>query len=99
MICTYYVYYKVADPDSTATRAAANAVIDTVRNETGIAGRLLRRRDDAHTWMEVYENVARENFEAELAAAVGRAGLQRHLVPGTARRFETFIALQPSPRR
>jgi len=99
VICTYYVYYKVAEPDSTGVYAAASAVIDAVRAETGIEGRLLRRRDDAHTWMEVYENVARENFETELARAVEHAGLQRHLVPGTARRFEAFVALTPSLRR
>jgi len=52
-----YVYYRVASDD-----AGARAVIATlqaaVEAETGIAGRLLARRDDPTTWMEVYAPVA-----------------------------------------
>jgi hypothetical protein len=57
----------------------------------GIAGRLLRRRDDESTWMEIYDNVAdTERFEAELALLVERHGLAAMLAAGSARKQEIF---------
>jgi len=59
----------------------------------GISGRLLRRRDDETTWMEIYENVQDgARFEAELAKLVERHGLAALLVPGSPRKQEVFRA-------
>ena len=39
----------------------------------GVTGRVLVRRDDPRTWMEIYEHVADARlFERELAAGVAR---------------------------
>ena len=54
-----YVYYRLAgDPRGGRARAVA-ALLADVEARTGVGGRLLVRRDDPRTWMEVYEPVAR----------------------------------------
>ena len=68
----FYVWYAVTSDRSDAARAVA-ALIAAVEDTTGVAGRVLARRDDASTWMEIYENVAdAAAFELALAAAVQR---------------------------
>jgi hypothetical protein len=52
-----YVYYRVA-ADHAAAREAVAALLAAVEAATGVAGRLLARRDDPATWMEIYEPVA-----------------------------------------
>lgn len=67
-----YVWYRVvADP--AAARATVRALFADVESRTGVCGRLLARRDDPSTWMEVYEPVARAGaFARTLAACVRR---------------------------
>jgi hypothetical protein len=88
MTLSYYVYYRV--PAENAERA--RAAVDSIQRElSGVAGRLLRRRDDASTWMEVYEKVPDgSRFEAELAALVERHALAALLAPGSSRKLEIF---------
>jgi hypothetical protein len=91
---SFYVYYRVSEPDSAAARACAEAVVADVRDATGVAGRLLRRCDDPGTWMEIYENVpAAAAFERILARAAESRGLGRHLAAGAARVVERFESL------
>jgi Domain of unknown function (DUF4936) len=88
MTLSYYVYYRVPAENTERARAA----VDSIQRElSGVAGRLLRRRDDASTWMEVYEKVPDgSRFEAELAALVERHALAALLAPGSSRKLEIF---------
>ncbi len=88
----YYVWYRVLAAPVEARRAVA-ALQDDLAQQTGIHGRVLVRRDDPATWMEVYEGVAAPaQFEPALAAAV-----ERHratdFAHDRARHTETFVAL------
>ena len=88
----YYIYYKVA-PHAIADGATVmTAVFDEVHAATGIRGRLLRRADDEHTWMEVFEPVdGAAVFERVLAAALTRHGFARLLEPNSRRVVERFV--------
>jgi hypothetical protein len=91
---SYYVYYKVPGENAERARAAVAEIQRELRRSTGISGRLLRRRDDAATWMEIYEDIADPaQFEAALFALVKRHGLAQLLLPGTTRRQEVFRPL------
>jgi len=93
MAYSYYVYYRV-DPDrSEACETAVLHLLDAVKQATGIAGRLLKKRAEPLLWMEVYESVREDaKFESELAAAAGRLQLGDFLKDGTTRRIECFEA-------
>ena len=91
MKLSYYVYYRVPAENAKRARAAVSALQRELSDLTGIAGRLLRRRDDETTWMEIYEGVAdAARFEAELAELVKHHGLAALLVPGSSRKQEIF---------
>jgi hypothetical protein len=85
-----YVYFKCpTDADVVAPVAAMQAEL---LRESGVRGRLMRRRDDPTTWMEIYEDIGDfAQFEVRLAAAVERHGLERVLRPGEHRHAERFI--------
>jgi uncharacterized protein DUF4936 len=87
----YYVYYKVPRENAARARAAVDLLQRELAAATGVRGRLLRRRDDESTWMEIYDDVpdpARlESALDELAHRHGIAGL---LAPGSSRRREVF---------
>ncbi len=87
----YYVWYRVSG-DPTAARAAVDALLRDVFRDAGVRGRVLVRRDDPRTWMEVYEHVAdASHFERELAAGVARHGMVR-LAENGDRHIEPFVA-------
>ena len=91
---SYYVYYKVPPGNSERARIAVDALQQELAKVTGIAGRLLRRRDDPSTWMEVYENVPESaGFEARLGELAERHGLSALLAPGSSRKQEVFRSL------
>jgi hypothetical protein len=88
---SYYVYYRVPAENAKRARAAVSALQRQLTSVSGIGGRLLRRRDDETTWMEIYENVADAvRFEATLAELVKHHGLAALLVPGSSRKQEIF---------
>ncbi|HYT86543.1 MAG TPA: DUF4936 family protein [Burkholderiales bacterium] len=92
MKLSYYIYYRVPAENAARARAAVGAMQRELSEIAGIGGRLLRRRDDETTWMEIYENVAdAERFEAELGALAERHGLAALLAPGSARKREVFL--------
>ena len=65
--------------------------LEAMRKATGVAGRLMKKRDEPNLWMEVYENVTDEaRFEWELAEAVDHLKIQELLLPGTPRHLECF---------
>ncbi|MFO1317612.1 MAG: DUF4936 family protein [Burkholderiales bacterium] len=87
----YYIWYRVAG-DPAAARAAVDAALHDVFLHAGVTGKVLVRRDDPRTWMEIYEHVADGAlFERELAGAVARHGLARYAEAG-ARHVEPFVA-------
>ena len=92
MKLSYYIYYRVPAENAARALAAVGAMQRELSEIAGIGGRLLRRRDDETTWMEIYENVAdAERFEAELGALAERHGLAALLAPGSARKREVFL--------
>ena len=91
MNSSYYIYYRVPAENAARARAAVSALQRELSGMTGVGGRLLRRRDDESTWMEIYENVADSaGFEAELAALVERHAIGALLAPGSSRKQEIF---------
>jgi hypothetical protein len=93
----YYVYYRIPAEHTASMRDKALAIFRDVERETGVAGRLMRRRDDAATWMEIYEGVSEPAaFETALAAAVERHAFMQVLAPGAARKNEVFQPAFPS---
>lgn len=93
MTTHYYVYYRVARPDDAATRNLVSNLLTQVERATGIAGRLLVRTEDAHTWMEIYEPVIdATSFEAALLHAVDTSGFASVLAAGSTRHVERFRA-------
>jgi len=88
---SYYIYYRVPAENAVRARTAVSALQRELSDMTGIGGRLLRRRDDEVTWMEIYENVQDgARFEAGLAELVERHGISALLAPGSSRKQEVF---------
>jgi Domain of unknown function (DUF4936) len=86
---SYYIYYRVADAE--LARSAFGKIQATVELGTGTTGRLLRKRDDPSTWMEIYEHVGNAvDFERCLADAVCTHRFDQALQPGTVRHMECF---------
>ena len=94
MSAGYYIYYRIlADRARDARRIVAALQADLLR-ETGVQGKLLRRRDDPETWMEIYEGIADEKaFHLALDAAAERCGFAAVLAPGSRRVTEVFVPL------
>ncbi len=89
MAFSYYIYYRVANAD--LAKAIVATMQASVQRATGIAGRVLLKRDDPSTWMEVYERVGDpEAFERCLAEAVLAHGFGKLLQPGSRRHVECF---------
>jgi hypothetical protein len=89
---SYYVYYRIAEgADGDQARARVRAMQQSVRDKLGVGGRLLERRDDPHTWMEVYETVSDPGFEHALQREAEAAGLARFIEPGSTRHVERFV--------
>ena len=87
---SFYVYYKIEQTDAAAAHAAVMRLFLEVQTNANIAGRLLKRADDARTWMEVYEGIADpERFKSELEAALLRSRLLAHIEHGQ-RHIEHF---------
>jgi hypothetical protein len=88
---SYYVYYRVPPENANRARAAVEAMQRELAATCGVSGRLLRRRDDESTWMEIYDNVSdRSDFEERLGGLVVRHALERLLVSGSSRKLEIF---------
>lgn len=75
MTHSLYLYYKVAHFDAGLHRRLL-ALQQELCTRCGVTARLLRRRDDPTTWMEVYEGIADDTaFAASLAEAAERHGV------------------------
>jgi hypothetical protein len=88
----FYVWYTVRG-DLQAAVAAIGALLEAVAAQTGVSGRLLARRDDPSTWMEIYENVEEpQAFERALDEQAARHGATS-VAEGGRRHTERFAAL------
>ena len=86
-----YIYYRIAVDQTEIARRIVAALQEDLRGQTGVSGRLLHRRDDPATWMEVYEGISDERtFDASLAAAVDRCRFSSVLAAGSRRVTEIF---------
>jgi hypothetical protein len=86
---SYYIYYRVAKPAQ--AQALVRLIQATLKNRCSIAGRLVRKRDDSRTWMEIYEGVPDAvSFEQNLALAVQAAHFDNVMEAGSARHMECF---------
>ena len=90
----YYIYYRIqADSAGEASRIVGALQADVLK-ETGVQGRLLHRRDDPSTWMEIYEGLPDEMAsQGVLKTAVERRGFAAILAPGSRRVSEIFVPL------
>ncbi len=76
----YYVYYRVDPARLEELRGAIARLVALIERDTGVRGRWMRRRDEATTFMEVYEGVSDERaFEALLERESAALGLERHV--------------------
>jgi hypothetical protein len=74
----YYVYYRLDPARVEALRATVVDIFDAIERAAGVRGRWMRRRDDAATYMEVYEGVRdAAAFEALLEREGARLGVER----------------------
>lgn len=89
----YYIYYRIAADQAEQARSIVTEVLLEVQNRCGVKGRLLRRRDDPGTWMEIYEDIRDESaFEQVLAQALDRHRFSSVLARGAARICDPFVA-------
>jgi hypothetical protein len=87
----YYVYYRVEPRREADARQRVQSVLAQVRRDCGVAGRVLRKRDEPNLWMEVYEAVEEHLvFEAALDRAAAATRIAEVLAAGSARKVECF---------
>lgn len=85
----YYIYYRVAQPAQAQT--LVRDIQAALKDKTGISGRVLRKRDDPATWMEIYEGVKdADAFERHLTAVIHAANFAAILEDGSRRHLERF---------
>jgi hypothetical protein len=90
-VLSYYVYYRVADAAAAASLVAR--LQQTLRDEGGVAGRLLKKRGEPALWMEIYDDVRdAAAFERLLARTVDDLHFSLVLTGGGERKLECFEA-------
>jgi hypothetical protein len=93
MAYSYYIYYRVNPADAASCEARVLQLMTSVKESTGVAGRLLKKRSDPLLWMEVYDSVRDDaKFELELQQATSQLKIAECLQDGSTRRAECFEA-------
>jgi hypothetical protein len=93
MAYSYYIYYRVVPAQAQSCEARVLELFSAVKQSTGVAGRLLKKRSEPLLWMEVYENVRDDaKFELELAQAAAQLAVAECLQEDSTRRAECFEA-------
>jgi uncharacterized protein DUF4936 len=88
----YYIYYRVIAEAAPALESRVRAMQAALQIETGVGGRLGKKRGEPLLWMEVYEGVSvAVEFEQTLAGLVAAHRLTEGLQSGSPRRMECFI--------
>jgi len=87
-----YVYFKLDGQPRTEIQRALTALHDELRARfDGVHIELLRRRDDADTWMEVYAGIRDASaFSNALHVGLSTCGVTRY---GLSRHEEWFVPL------
>ncbi len=94
MSSSVYVYYRVDPERVSQAQVAIEALVTHVSGAADTAGRLLRRDNDPHTWLEVYEPVHDfDKFHIALTAGVERHGVEKFLQTGSVRVLERFVSV------
>lgn len=89
MALSYYIYYRVVKSGEAAV--AVRKLQSAIQVRLGVAGRVLKKRDEPWLWMEIYEGVADGvEFEATLAGLLEGAGFDDVLAAGSTRKTECF---------
>lgn len=89
MAFSYYIYYRVAQPEKAAV--AVHRLQSALLEHCGVSGRVLKKRDEPLLWMETYEGVPDgAAFEARLAELVEDTNFNQVLAAGGERRIECF---------
>jgi len=90
----YFIYYRVPLEQTGQAKRVVEKLQRDLLERTGVPGRLMQRRDDPCTWMEIYEDVPDEKaFETALAQSLDGSGFSEVLVPGSQRITETFVTV------
>jgi len=90
----YYIYYRVPIDRTEQAKRLVVKLQHELQQRTGVHGRLMQRRDDPGTWMEIYEDVPdAKAFETALAQSLDGSGFSEVLVPGSQRITETFVTI------
>ena len=93
MAYSYYIYYRVTPQHAQTCEARVLDLFSALKQATGVAGRLFKKRSEPLLWMEVYDGVRDDaKFELELAQAATQLGLAEFLQEGSTRRAECFEA-------
>ena len=90
---SYFVWYRVCQDDSD-TETMVRSMMARLACRSGVAGRLLKKRDEPGLWMEIYDDVADPaRFEACLRQAVDEFDIEM-FIDGK-RTTECFLAGAP----
>jgi hypothetical protein len=91
MAYSYYIYYRVEPEKAGACELKIKELFAAVKQATGVAGRLLKKRGEPLLWMEIYKNVSDEaKFEWEIADIADRLKIKEDLATDTTRHVECF---------
>lgn len=93
MAYSYYIYYRVSSEQAATCEPRVLQLFSALKQSTGVAGRLLRKRSEPLLWMEVYDGVRDDaKFELELERCAAQLKIAECLVPGSTRKAECFEA-------
>jgi Domain of unknown function (DUF4936) len=88
----FYIYYRISASHAATARAALAGIMDALKEQFSVSGRLLCAQNDPVLWMEVYEDVVEPvRFEAALNALLAQTRFESSLAPGSTRRTERFL--------
>jgi len=91
MPLNFYIYYRVELANAVALEARIRDIQAALHLQTGVASRLLKKRDEPLLWTEVYENVAvAEGFEDALLRVVEEYRIRQFLDLGSQRHTGCF---------
>lgn len=93
MAYSFYIYYRIDPLQAAAAAQRINTLLRSIRQATGVSGRLMKKRGEPNLWMEVYESVPdSETFERELTVAMCTLNLNSvdFLQAETSRHTECF---------
>ena len=87
----YYIYFRIPAERAAAIETAIHHLQLAIKEQLGINGRLLKKRDEPNLWMEVYENLPEHSgFEDVLERLEAQIGIAELLGANEKRHIECF---------